>query len=623
MKLIIVIFAILLSLPGHAQEKSVPGKRNHFALVIGNTEYSPKGDAPLGKKLPRLPNACNDARAVAAGFTRIWGEEKDIDLQCDLTVDQIAARIRVFVTRVQEDPLSIAVFYFAGHGLQVDQRQFIFGIDAEPNIEIAKKQIDKNPDSQLFVASSIDVYADFIQKVGAITNGGFTVIIDACRSDPLIKALNGDGVRRVTAPTVKTNLLPGILLALSTQNGEPALDGLGAVGPYADALGKLLVGDRHIASIFADIKKRVWETTKALYPTRPQIPSSSDMTAYPCFSNCKLADSIEPAPQRVEVSTRSPKVFVSTSQMHDFTQGKVKAEIPQTIAQLIPVPSPEIGRGVDGDLSRPINITLFSNLNQEEFRQSTGLRVEIFWCDSGLNSEIRKEKARTYGDLLVEEARRSGVITSVRLRSLTAAANSLPGYRYLDNYIVADSSDIRENSLSEKLISLSNNPPLVPLNSRNTPNYVSLFFCKLQANEDARRIYWQIPTGEVRPLAGWLMGQLDEKEGNFTSVKGIEVVAASPTDTEVRYFFAEDAAVAFKLADSLQVLLKHSIAAKFIPQLAPRARTGTVEAWIGINELSVPLSERTPPSEAQVPSRNRVVKPKPVSLFPHATPRPL
>ena len=196
----------------------------HIALIIGNTEYSPVVPTVASAgRLPRLPHACDDAQTVAAALVKTGWDEADINQKCDLSMGDMLAQVRAFVQQVQDNPYSIAVFYFAGHGVQIDKKTYIFGVDAKPNFATVQKIIDRNSDAQLFYGSALDVYTDFINAAGSITDGGLTVILDACRSDPVIQALGG-GPRKVTAPLARSRLLPGILLAVSTQDGDTAAD---------------------------------------------------------------------------------------------------------------------------------------------------------------------------------------------------------------------------------------------------------------------------------------------------------------------------------------------------------------------------------------------------------------
>jgi uncharacterized caspase-like protein len=87
------------------------------ALVMGNSAY---------KHAVELPNPKNDAKLMAetfrtAGFTVIEGEDLDKTAMSAL-VDQF--------TEIAYDA-DVAVVYYAGHGLQVDGRNYLVPIDAQ------------------------------------------------------------------------------------------------------------------------------------------------------------------------------------------------------------------------------------------------------------------------------------------------------------------------------------------------------------------------------------------------------------------------------------------------------------------------------------------------------------
>jgi hypothetical protein len=89
-----------------------------IALVVGNSAYK---DSPL-------PNAKNDARDIAAALR---------DLQFDVVTVQDATRTQMLaaleeVGKKLTGKGATALFYFAGHGLQLDWRNYLVPVDAMP-----------------------------------------------------------------------------------------------------------------------------------------------------------------------------------------------------------------------------------------------------------------------------------------------------------------------------------------------------------------------------------------------------------------------------------------------------------------------------------------------------------
>src|SRR5258708_4404899 len=112
-RIILMLFVVCLS-TAMASTDSYAERR--VALVIGNGAY---------KNTVTLPNAGNDARAIAAklrelGFLVIEG----IDLgQADIT-----GKLKEFSRSM--DGADIALFFYAGHGLQISGENYLVPVDA-------------------------------------------------------------------------------------------------------------------------------------------------------------------------------------------------------------------------------------------------------------------------------------------------------------------------------------------------------------------------------------------------------------------------------------------------------------------------------------------------------------
>ena len=92
---------------------------SRLALVIGNSAY---------QSAPALPNPVNDAKAVtellqSAGFEVLPGS--------DLTQSDMRRSIGDFADKVaSKGPDTVAVVYYAGHGLQVGGENYLVPVDA-------------------------------------------------------------------------------------------------------------------------------------------------------------------------------------------------------------------------------------------------------------------------------------------------------------------------------------------------------------------------------------------------------------------------------------------------------------------------------------------------------------
>jgi uncharacterized caspase-like protein len=208
--LVVVAIAIAsMGLPGVALAQK------RVALVVGNSAYKHTGE---------LPNPKNDATDVAAalnkhGFKVLEGY--------DLDKAAFDRKIRDFANELTG--AETGVFFYAGHGLSVDGRNYLVPTDAE-----------------LKTAVGLDfetVQVDVIHRVMERQTNTNILFLDACRDNPLSRNLaRGLGTR---SAAIGKGLAPvesgvGTLISFSTQPGNVALDGAGRNSPFAGALVKHL-----------------------------------------------------------------------------------------------------------------------------------------------------------------------------------------------------------------------------------------------------------------------------------------------------------------------------------------------------------------------------------------------
>jgi tetratricopeptide (TPR) repeat protein len=194
------------------------GKR--LALVIGNGAYA---------HVKALPNPPNDARAVAKslrdiGFTVSEGVDLDRAAMQKMTRDFLREAARA----------QVAVVYYAGHGVQVDGRNYLIPVDVE--LKAGANMTDAMIDMDTIMAGLDDQVRTNI------------LIFDACRNNPMATQLATAGTNRgiegvsgLAAPTslgAGATLGAGTLIAFATAPGQVALDGEGANSPFSAALSR-------------------------------------------------------------------------------------------------------------------------------------------------------------------------------------------------------------------------------------------------------------------------------------------------------------------------------------------------------------------------------------------------
>src|SRR5262249_47179420 len=174
-----------------------------IALVIGNGAYA---EGPLA-------NAVNDARDMATtlrqlGFEVLIGENRNRRQMEDM--------IREFGRKIRKG--GVGMFYFAGHGFQVNGANYLIPIGAVINGEAEVKY------------EAVDVGFVLAQMEQA-QNRLNIVVLDACRNNPFARSFRSRsrGLASIDAPA-------GTLIAYATSPGSTASDGGGRNGLYTKAL---------------------------------------------------------------------------------------------------------------------------------------------------------------------------------------------------------------------------------------------------------------------------------------------------------------------------------------------------------------------------------------------------
>ncbi len=212
-RLVLTLFCVIALMPqmiSHAQQdrslnviRQTPNERR-IALVIGNGAYA-QGS---------LTNPVNDAHDIAAtlrtaGFEVLHG--------ADQNRKQMRELIRQFGEKIRNG--GVGLFYFAGHGVQVNNTNFMIPVGAEitKDTEVEDESVSVN-----FVLAQME---DARNKLNI-------VILDACRNNPFARSFRtesrGLAITR-GAPT-------GTLVAYATAENNVASDGAGRNGLFTQEL---------------------------------------------------------------------------------------------------------------------------------------------------------------------------------------------------------------------------------------------------------------------------------------------------------------------------------------------------------------------------------------------------
>jgi hypothetical protein len=196
LSLLVLAYALVAAMPAVAERR--------VALVIGNAAYQSAGT---------LDNPVNDARDMAGALRRLGFDvltlENGTKPQMERAIEQFSGKL---------GPDAVSLFYYAGHGLQVNGHNFLVPVDAR----IASEQTVR--------LETVDLDA-VLDQMSAARSRVNLVILDACRNNPFEKRFRGvsGGLASIDAPT-------GTLIAYATAPGRVAADGRGRNALYTSYL---------------------------------------------------------------------------------------------------------------------------------------------------------------------------------------------------------------------------------------------------------------------------------------------------------------------------------------------------------------------------------------------------
>jgi hypothetical protein len=182
---------------------------SRLALVIGQSAY---------RSVPALPNPANDAKAVTQMLTDSGFE---VSTAADLSQGQMREAVSDFAGKVAAKGAdTVALVFYAGHGLQIDGENFLVPVDIDP-----KREAD------------IPIQAvrlnDILNTLTSVPSKMRILMLDACRNNPFPDLKTAGGGLAIVDAKIGA---PGTFLSFSTSPGAVAEDGSGSNSPYTNAL---------------------------------------------------------------------------------------------------------------------------------------------------------------------------------------------------------------------------------------------------------------------------------------------------------------------------------------------------------------------------------------------------
>lgn len=198
LRLLLACVALWLALPALPQPAQAPARgglveEQRIALVIGNAAY----------KHNPLDNPVNDARLIARTLTQAGFR---VTLKENLDRPGLFAAMRQFGDQLTEN--TVAVMYYAGHGMQLRDRNFMIPVEAE-----FRREED-------ILVHGVDLSL-VLERMSQARSRVNIVILDACRDNPFPgRTTATQGLAQMDAPI-------GTVLAFATAPGKKAPDNAG------------------------------------------------------------------------------------------------------------------------------------------------------------------------------------------------------------------------------------------------------------------------------------------------------------------------------------------------------------------------------------------------------------
>jgi hypothetical protein len=214
--------------------------QNRIALVIGNGDYK---DAPLR-------NPVNDARTLSWLLSKAGFSVKTLE---NVNRRELVDAMRTFGSKLRKS--EVALFYFSGHGIQHEGRNWLIPIGADINRE---KDIE---------FEGLNAERILYEMEGGSSGRVNILIFDACRTNPSFSSFRSLN-RGFAYPRVQPE---GSIVAFSTAPGTVAYDGDGTNSPYVAELKKhMLNPGLKIEEVFKRV--RIGVKKRTLTKPSPQIP---------------------------------------------------------------------------------------------------------------------------------------------------------------------------------------------------------------------------------------------------------------------------------------------------------------------------------------------------------------
>lgn len=202
-----------------------------IALIIGNSNY---------RSCKKLKNPINDAKDINKEFSELGIKTL---LHTDLDHQSFDRAIYEYIDDLES--YEVAIFFFAGHAMQIGGENYLCAIDTKPESDVDAKHSSISLNFILGKLQESKIYTKIL-------------ILDACRDNPF-EIVSRSTYKRGLAP-IDTPL--GTFIAFATSPGEYAFDGSGKNGAFTEAFLKHLgQNDLKIEELFKRTRNTLYSIT--------------------------------------------------------------------------------------------------------------------------------------------------------------------------------------------------------------------------------------------------------------------------------------------------------------------------------------------------------------------------
>ncbi len=252
-----------------AQQPAAAATEKRIAVVIGNARY------------PAIPlnNPENDARVVAATLRKLGFEVSE---HVNLPVKKFRQVLRDYVRRLQNES-GIGLLYYAGHGVQIDGRNYLLPVD----INLRDEEEIKD--------EAVDIDDLFMSKLARAKTRGLIIILDACRDNPF-----RNKTRNIQATGGLAEMgVAGAFIGYSAAPGATAEDGPADTNSVftRHLVKEMIAPGVEIEATFKNVRLRVLEETR-----RRQMPWSNTSLTIDFHFNPLVADARTDAAKQADLA---------------------------------------------------------------------------------------------------------------------------------------------------------------------------------------------------------------------------------------------------------------------------------------------------------------------------------